>query len=330
MALTEWERENARREAVDREKDNAKQLRRQTEIMQRTEAAQWAAQQHAAEMREAEFEAQLESVRAAQQAERHAEKAEKLAQKQLKEQRAHNFAMWRQTTANGAAYEEWANRAVPLIEELNSRDARWSSARAADIEAYSAAVTAEVLGRHGLDSPRYEKVNQKERDTVAGLIVMAVIMSVMVAAPLCGVWAFLSWVASIFGAHWPWQVYVGIVVVVSGIVWPFALRSYHVNIEWHAHGKDSLEEIEREKSSFEASIPANWHDATGDPARALLERAASTIEWMPRGYTEFQPSVLTEIRPVPSPVDRDGIDERATGVHALLREWDGAAAARLQ
>lgn len=331
VALTEWERENQRREAERLERENNRLLRQQAESVRRAERDQRADLQHAAMIREQELQAQQEAAAAAA-------RAADLEEERLGAQRAHNasvaahqFTMWRQGTSNGERYEAWLDDVAPLLDAAAGRDDRWAAAREADIVAQREAHIKAAMGT--IDHEKYRLVRKSygagapapRFNAFFGTAFLGFFLTLLV------VWALL-WLAYVTGplAHIDGPtsnmilLYVAVALFVLSVgfqcVWRYPLaRKY-----WRLTTATLQKAHSDLQTGFIDQLPGRW-EAPGDTEiKNQLADAEELVEWMPAGYHEFRLPMLTVVPSrLPKALGPDDLDPRAANLRALALELSG-------
>jgi hypothetical protein len=229
--------------------------------------------------------------------------------------RAHQFALWRQETSNGQAYERWRERADPVFSEFTVRWEAWQKAKAEDI----AAVRSQ---REDLSTDRF-KLNSRilklsaflTRDGALGWWPVT-----LMAAFACGFMALMAWVSK-FGVQTAdlavpalWGVLVLFLFITVG-----RMAAIPLSLLQRKRLARGREWVASEVSAFTSLLPRLWaaESVWGD---AYNVHAAITS--MPTDYVNFRERMLVAIPAgQPEPLGDDALPAEAVRTRSLLNSW---------
>ena len=311
----------------------AKDMRRET-------AAQTTYTQEQAVYAALAAEHQAEAAREAQWAAEEAAATRALAQQQLTQTqqsaeatRRHNFAMWRQTTANGGQYSDWLRAAQPLVEVFDQRWQEWTRAKAEDVKSVEESARAESIDRFSVRPKAVAKVRAKHifHHYLSRLRIVRVLA--LIAGALFGLFWGLGELTNSWSDGYGWWGEVRDDWLRTAVVVCIALALYVVLevTKLQSREKSILQASDTaaawaatEVKSFSESLPRLWNadDDVEREAWSQLYRAGKTINSMPSDYFEYSSDMLGSVNlGIPAALNPSLIDARAIKTRELLARW---------
>lgn len=333
------------------ESDHARIMRREAEKQTRFASDQ-------AYYAEQSLQQQTDTARAAHAAARAADEAteaaaaharwiEENAAEQLEEQLLHNsrvadhnFAMWRQTTANGEQYERWAKEAAPLVAIFTRRWNEWLAAKEADLQSFAAKKESESIKRFGVDAELAKRnikdVSHPLSDALA--VIVGAFFGLLILWALAWVvgWTYVGFAPT----TWTWMpstklllqigageiIFLGIFAVFQIFSYPAAKKSYKARCLDITNAKTNdlaaRNWVKSEVASFSSGLPSIWRAEGEGYAWEQLRKANETLHRMPTDYVEFQPEMLVDLSDgLPFPAPASTLHPKAAQTRALISSW---------
>lgn len=276
---------------------------------------------------DAAYDQSVQSRAYAEEGSRHSEdaaiaasNAEYYAAEQLEAQldqnevvRTHQFAMWRQETLNGHAYESWRDKAEPLYTEFNRRWSAWKKVQTQDIAAVRAKREAQAKDHFRLDSQWHMFAERVAPESSSWFEVARV------AFPIClGMTAFGYLMAAAmpkgFGEVWALSMLGVFLTITIGMIIMSHMAIAHRNRQQKAR-----EWVSAEKEAFVGSFPEVWGDSRGWRDTYAVHKA---VESMPTAYLNFKEAMLVEIPSrQPEAVPPEALPDEAVHTRSLLASW---------
>jgi hypothetical protein len=281
---------------------------------------------YAAEAANAQQDAAREASYAAAAAARSEENSELLLEEQRRLSRqnsAHNFAMWRQTTLNGESYDRWLIAACPLVDEFSSRWHQWTAAKDADIARIRAAKAEESLSRFNVNTRAYKKIllaggsweRSKSRGSILTATAAACLLLLLVVTGIGGFFNHSWWDVARTATPVAFYVWVAYLALELFVMMPRANKTVKAN-------NDARDWQKTEVAAFESSLPQNWRQDGDESIWNQMVAAEATVNSMPKKYLEFSPQMLTDL-PLGLPRARSSssIPPEAARTRELLDTW---------